>query len=286
MVAFFLFFFTSLSDNICIHLWTFLIRNREKGGSYPVKPFILFDCLVRVVHRFFFFFYWWSQNVSCCAGKLAKEEKIHSFGILRCGRQGIFPFPLSALRVVFLNLTTSYTKSHVMYLFGFLLALYTLTLSMDMSYSLLRSTVCKPIPSLLDFRPCGYMVPSQIELWQAALLQSKSEDCHYHVCCNNLTLAEGGGVVFLKMQHAFTALLRGNTTNSRRWECSPSRGPEGTRAAHLSKYSAFKPFLHFMAWPSQVIRKSALWGSVAPQKTRPSSFSGAACRAGSIHYGV
>lgn len=63
------------------------------------------------------FLHWCTENVSLCAGKLAREEKIHSFGILRCGKQGTVPFQLSARRVIFLSLTTSYTKSHIMYLF-------------------------------------------------------------------------------------------------------------------------------------------------------------------------
>lgn len=55
VVAFSLFFFIFLRDNICIHLQTLLIHSREKGGFYAVKPFILFDCLVQDAHRFFFF---------------------------------------------------------------------------------------------------------------------------------------------------------------------------------------------------------------------------------------
>lgn len=63
------------------------------------------------------FLHWCTENVSFCAGKLAREEQIQPFGILRFGRQRILPFQLSSRRVIFLSLTTSYTKSHIMYLF-------------------------------------------------------------------------------------------------------------------------------------------------------------------------
>ena len=168
--------------------------------------------------------HWCTENLSLCAGKLAREEKIHSFGILRCGRQGILPFQLSAGSIIFLSLTTSYTKSHMMYLFClFFYLLYILWLCLQTHRV-----------------PCSEALFSSLfpSSWVSDLFATWPLPRHSHgkqlysqakvktaiTVFVTITTSAGGGAAFENAACSYHTAV-GKQYQSQALGCSPSRGP-------------------------------------------------------------
>lgn len=215
------------------------------------------------------------------------QEKIHSFGILRCGRQESSPSKRLLAKSFPVLIFLSPTQSHIMAsgLFGFLPALHSSALPINTSHPCSDAPFSSPFPSSCVSDPfASWSLPRHNHGKQ---LYSEAKAKNAIAMFATIKTSAGGGL--LKLQRALTAQPRGSGASPwlapRHWGAA-RQGPRGTRAgdalmeragAHSTPSSS----------PLHGQGKSQKEGTSGPRwQTRPSCPNVAACSAGSVHSGL